>query len=158
MRDYKRSSVYHLLDQLTIELYTVIRELPPNERSLLGYPMLQAANGATTAVIHGCLTRNPGGRLPYVERAHTLVEELGQHLRVAQRLNLIPMPEVARLSQRQQSCSRLLLQWRQTLVLNEDPLGSIDEDAEAWAVAEEPPAKANKAEKSRPGKKYPPIS
>jgi hypothetical protein len=150
MFDYRKSSVYHLLDQLTIELYAATRELPPSERSLLGYPILQAATGATAAVIHGCLTRNALTRLPYIERAHGLVEELGQHLRLGQKLKLLP--DAGHLLQRQQSCSRLLLQWRQTLVLNEEQ-GTLQGDPDVWAVDEEPQP-SGKSMKSK-GKKYP---
>lgn len=151
MRDYRRSSVYHLLDQLAIELYAITRELPPNERSLLGYPMLQAATGATSAVIHGCLSRNPSTRLPYIERSHALVEELGQHLRIALRLKLLDDDDAKLLTQRQQSCARLLLQWRQTIVLNEEQ-PAVESDSDVWAVAESP-TKRPKTKKG--GKKYP---
>lgn len=129
MRDYKRVSVYHLLDQLVLEVYDVTRAMPVNDRTLIGVPMLQAATRATTAVIHGCLSRNAVTLLPYVEEAHALTEEIGQHLRMMQRLNLADERALDLLGQRHQSCARLLLQWRQTLMLSEDDGGS-------WTVNE----------------------
>lgn len=130
MRDYKRVSVYHLLDQLVLEVYDVTRGMPVNDRALIGTPMLQAATRATTAIIHGCLSRNATTLLPYIEKAHALTEELGQHLRMLQRLNLADEAALELLGQRHQSCIRLLLQWRQTLMLNED-------DGSAWTVNED---------------------
>jgi hypothetical protein len=155
MRDYKRLTVYHLLDQLILDAYEAMRTLPPNERCLTGTPLLQAFVQAIAAVIHGSLARNQAARLPYVEKAHAHAEEAGQHLRMLQRLGLIGDEPLAVLNQRQQACVRLLLQWRQTIFLNLEQ--QIDDDEDVWTIAEEPaPAKA------KPGrprlKKYPTLS
>lgn len=156
MRDYRRMSVYHLLDQLVLDAYEAVRALPANERSLVGTQLLQSTSQATTAVIHGCLSRNRTTLLPYVERAHALMEEAGQHLRILQRTNAIEEACLTLLYQRQQSCVRLLLQWRETLVLHLDP-ECIDEPDDPWTVAEDPPG-AKCAKPGRRSKKYPTLS
>ena len=111
-------------------------------------PLLKATTRATTSVIHGCLSRNAAARLPYVEQAHALCEEIAQHLRMTQRLGLLDPESMNLLMQRQQSCSRLLLQWRQTLVLTEEERG-VETAGEPWVVAEEPALSARRRRRSR---------
>lgn len=134
MRDYKRVSVYHLLDQLVGDIYDLTRTLPAGDRAVVGVPMVQAATRATTAVIHGCLSKNAATLLPYIEEAHALTEEIGQHLRVLQRHNLADERTLELLAQRHQSCNKLLLQWRHTLLL-----AGVDDEEPSWLVNDADP-------------------
>ena len=154
MRDYKRVSVYHLLDQLELDAYAAVRDLPASERGLVGMPLFQATTQATAAVIHGCMSRNCVTLLPYIEKAHALIEESGQHLRLMQRTNALDEAALAVLFQRQQSCARLLLQWRHTLLMNQER-NELDDDG-AWMVAEDagllPTAPAPQRKKKNPSR------
>ncbi len=138
MQNYKKLSVYHLLEQLTVEAYAAARDLPVDERDLIGTPMLTAVTRSMTRVVHGAMARNNESRLPYIEEAHALSEEVGQHLRMCRRMRLLTQSEVDILTQRQESCTRLLLQWRQTILLAEaDRLAAGSNEPWPLAVAED---------------------
>lgn len=134
MRDYKRMSVYVLLERLLCDVFQAVRVLPPSEQPVLGREMRQAISRSMFSLVHGAMTKNSETFLPYLEESHAFSEEFGQYLRICRMWNLLPPAELELLTQRQESCSRLLLQMRRTILLSEEER-RVEKEGGVWVSA-----------------------
>ncbi len=134
MRDYRKLDVYHSLDQLALEVFAAARSLAPEDRPVIGDQMQKAVSNALSAVVRGCSTRNYTSFIPYLEEAHGATEELGQWLRVAQRMKMLDLPESDFLLQRQRGCSQEVLRLLKRMLFRAEEAGELspDIDADAW--------------------------
>jgi four helix bundle protein len=107
-RHPKKLKVFGMADALVVEVYTLTRQLPVEERFGLQSQLRRAAMSVPVNIVEGCARRSTADHLRFLGIALGSASEVHYLLGLGVRLDLLPTDEVEPLAARYDEVKRYL--------------------------------------------------
>ena len=108
MRDHRKLRAFELADSLVLDIYTVTKSFPHDEKFGLAAQLRRAGVSIASNIVEGCARSSLGDYIRFLDMAMGSAREVEYQLSLASRLGYLPNDQATKLIEQANETSRVL--------------------------------------------------